>query len=278
MEKESIKIVLLGSGNVATLFLKYILEESDKLELVSVYSRKASNHIKDILKNCTKTIYCNSLDAIPRDADLYIFCLSDDALQEVFSMMPVTKGIWVHTAGSVFIDCIKKYHKDAAVIYPLQSIKKGNIPSKDMVPVFLEVNSDTIRDKVSHIAKILFTNIYWADSRQRKALHLAAVFACNFTNHLYSISYDILEHFDLDTKAIAPLILHTAERLRNSDPRKLQTGPAQREDYDTISRHKELMKDANLSIIDIYNLLTETIIDRKYYKSNDYFCKKDDKR
>lgn len=273
---KNIRVVLIGAGNVATALASYMSKYKTQIELLSVYSRNSEsirfmeevssmsiNHICDIKK-------------INTDADIYLFCTSDDSLEEILGMMPQTKGVWVHTSGCTAMGIMRPYHQNIAVLYPLQSISKNNIPNPSSVKIFIEACDEYSRLILERFAKILFGDINYADSQQRRAIHLAAVFACNFTNHMYAISCDILKYFGLPTDSLNHLIQHTAQKAITSDPASMQTGPAVREDFNTIFTHKKLIEEANVNIVDIYDLVTKSIIDKKNNKDTNYFINKNE--
>ena len=267
------KVVVIGAGNVASAFVSYISAQSASLEICCIYSRRLES-IKFMEEQLGLSLeHVDDMEKIPSDADIYLFCITDDALEHVLRQMPMTTGVWIHTSGCNSIDIMKPYHNDVGVLYPLQTISKKNIPASDSVPIFLESSSECSKNEMEKFARILFRDINYADSCQRKALHLAAVFACNFTNHMYAISDDIINYFGLPQGILGNIIRYTASRIEADKAANLQTGPAFREDSNTISIHRELMKNANPNIIGIYDTITKSIIDMKKNKWSNYFKK-----
>lgn len=270
---DKIRVVVIGAGNVATAFVRYILDNGQELELVSLYARRRESATAMEERLGVEFNHTDNIGDLVSDADIYLFCVSDDSLPDVLKSMPATKGIWVHTSGCNHIDVMKPYHDDFAVLYPLQSISKNNIPTNDSISVFLESGTDNAKNIIERFASILFEKISYADSYQRKALHLAAVFACNFTNHMYAISDDILKHFNLPSGALNHLIEYTAQRVMSNRAEDVQTGPAVREDFRTIAIHKDIMCCANPNIVRIYDTVTQSIMEKKKRKDNNYFEK-----
>jgi len=152
-----------------------------------------------------------------------------------------------------------KSENNCGVFYPLQTFSKNQKINFKDVPICIEANNKKTLNILSNLAKSVSNNIYFTNSEQRKSLHLAAVFACNFTNHLYSISENILKKENIDFEILKPLIIETANKIKNHSPLEMQTGPAIRNDKEIIKEHLKLLK-RNKTEQNIYKLLTENII------------------
>lgn len=253
-------IVILGTGNIASALFHYIKNSNTNINVCGIYEEdiKRLNDFNKI--HSTDITGFTNVNMLPLDADIYIFAISDHKLNRLWEKMTATKGIWVHTSGSTSLDSIRKYHDKVGVIYPMQSINKHLIPNVNDVPVFIESSDNLCNDVISDFCSNIFTKIYYANSEQRKALHLSAVFASNFTNHLYSIGYDILNTHCIDANVLIPLIKHTANRLGEVSPKDVQTGPAIRFDDNTLSLQKNLLlQEADKDIFSIYDIFTNSI-------------------
>lgn len=229
-------VVLLGMGNVGS-HLARVLRQTEGYRLVYHYGRSLGMRLEDI----------------PRHADLYIYALSDSALPEVWAMMPETSGVWVHTAGSVSLEAMQAYHVDCGVLYPLQTFTKGRALDWAEVPIYYEGH-----EEVRRLAEALSRRVYPADSEGRAKLHLAAVLACNYSNHLVALAEDYLAREGFEPKTLLPLIRETMSKLETMPARRAQTGPAVRRDEATLERHRVLLEGQE-ELLRIYNVLAESI-------------------
>jgi len=247
------KVVLIGAGNVAT-HLSTALRKAG-YRILQVYSRSIES-AKTLAQNlnCSFTI---DYSEIREDADFYIFALKDDALPDAIAGITPNDGLWIHTSGSVPIDVFKGYAKRYGVMYPLQTFSKERYQDFNNVPIFVEGVGEDEEFAVHQIASSISSCVSFLSSEKRKYLHLAAVFACNFTNHLYSLAWDILEKQDINPSVLLPLIDETAAKVHVMRPDTAQTGPAVRFDTNIIAKHLSMLDD-KLSE-DIYNLISESI-------------------
>ncbi|MCJ0742561.1 Rossmann-like and DUF2520 domain-containing protein [Pedobacter montanisoli] len=248
------KAVVIGSGNVATHLCKAL--KSAQINVVQVWSQQLQNAEK--LANEINAEAINDLSQVNVDADFCIISVKDDAVETIANQLQPFKGIVVHTAGAVSIDIFKPLFKHYGVLYPLQTFSKGKALDFKEVPLCIEAGDEQTLKKIEQLAQLLSRNVYPVDTEKRKILHLAAVFACNFTNHLYALSQDILAEHQLPFDIIKPLIVETAEKVQHNLPRDVQTGPAIRHDEQTLARHRALLANQP-HLLNIYQTLTESI-------------------
>jgi predicted short-subunit dehydrogenase-like oxidoreductase (DUF2520 family) len=254
MRSQENSIVLLGAGNVATQL--GILLHDKGFPVVQVYNRTLS--AAAILGKKLHAAYTCDIKTIFPDAGIYLFALSDSALATVASELPVSKGLWVHTAGSVPLDIFADYADRVGVLYPLQTFSKNRNLASLHFPFFIEANNPDDEDWLETIAYTLSNCVVRLSSEKRKYLHLAAVFACNFTNHLYALAAKLLEQQGLDWNLLLPLIRETASKVESTPPLHVQTGPAVRKDNEVIDRQLELLK-ACPDMQELYRLLSNSI-------------------
>jgi predicted short-subunit dehydrogenase-like oxidoreductase (DUF2520 family) len=248
------KIVLLGAGNVAT-HLGMALREKG-FPIIQVYSRTLSA-AEDLGKKL-QTAYTDDLQAVFLDADIYLFALKDSALSGIAPHLPPLQGLWVHTGGSVSLDVFSSYAERRGVLYPLQTFSRNRKIVFQTIPICIEANRPDDEDLLETIACKLSDRVVRISSEKRQYLHLAAVFACNFTNHLYARAAEILESRELDWELLLPLIRETASKVENLHPTKAQTGPAVRQDRNVMDRHLELLE-THPDIHELYRLLSKSI-------------------
>ena len=251
MNKET--VVFIGAGNVATHLsqnMKYI-----GYRIRQVYSRSFEN--AKALAEQLKCRITTNLKAIKTDADLYIFAIPDDALPAVLAEIPPNNGLWIHTSGSVPMDVFHGFTERYGVLYPLQTFSKQRDIDFSEVPLFIEANSFDDNELLYDLAGGLSNEVKNLTSEKRKYLHLAAVFACNFSNRMYSIAAQLLEKQGVDWRLLRPLIAETAFKLYDMSPDQAQTGPAVRGDHNIILQHKAMLEDETLRTL--YSLISENI-------------------
>lgn len=258
-------IVMIGAGNVAVHMAQAF--ESAAHRVTAVYSRNIDNATALASRLEGKPAVIDDLSAIVRDADIYIFSVKDSALPSVFASMPATQGLWAHTAGSVALDAICRHHSESGVFYPLQTFSKDRTLDFSSVPLYIEAATPAVRDVLERLARTVSTNVLFCTGDQRLQLHLAAVFACNFTNHLYAIAQQLLSDHHLPADSLVPLIRETAAKVEYVPALMAQTGPAVREDFATMTKHLDLLK-SNPEYQNIYKTLSKSIIELKKQRLN----------
>lgn len=254
--KNKLRIVLIGAGRVATHLSARL---ASSFQLVQVYSRTMPS------AESIATLYgaeaINDVRLICPDADVYLYALSDDALPAIIQQVAVrnTKGLHVHTAGSVGIDVFGDAVPRAGVLYPMQTFSKEKAIDWAEVPVFIEAKQPSDLATLQEIASALTPKVYEASSAQRQTLHLAAVFCCNFTNHLYAVAHRLLSEQGLPFEAMLPLIRETVQKVETLSPIDAQTGPAVREDQSILQRQHASLPDGSWEQ-QLYDLISQHII------------------
>ena len=244
-------IVFIGAGNVATVLSKGI---KDSYNVVQIYSKTLASARK--LGSMLKCAYTNDLKKL-LDADIYIIAVKDDAVGKVASVLKLKNKLVVHTSGSVKMEVLEKVSSDYGVLYPLQTFTK-NTKLKAGIPICIEGSTKNVVKELGAIVKELNGKAYYLDSDQRSILHLAAVFANNFSNYMFTVAQHIVEESGLPFEILLPLIEETVGKLKLNPPEKNQTGPAVRGDKETIKKHELLLRN-NLQYLALYKLLTKNI-------------------
>ncbi|MEJ2901788.1 Rossmann-like and DUF2520 domain-containing protein [Pedobacter panaciterrae] len=247
------KVVCIGSGNVATHLANAL--KAKGVDLIQIWSRDLAN-ASELAKN-TNSVAISNLDEIDRSADLYIVAVKDDAIASVSDSLREINGLVVHTSGATSIDALSAL-KNYGVLYPLQTFSKAKPIDFANVPLCIEASNVHTLEVLRSVADMLSSPVYEVDSEKRKILHLAAVFACNFVNHLYTLSDKIVEHFELDFEMLKPLIMETALKVQTELPINVQTGPAVRDDEQTMIKHQVLLNGMP-ELKEIYQTLSKSI-------------------
>jgi predicted short-subunit dehydrogenase-like oxidoreductase (DUF2520 family) len=228
------RVVLIGRGRLATNLLAALQQAGH--EVSSINSR--------------------TLENLPEEADVFIIAVKDSALQEVICR--ATKGreqqLFVHTAGSMPMSLFEGYTNRFGVFYPMQTFSKERLVSFADIPVFIEGDNAVLRP----LAESITHSVYELSSADRKYLHLSAVFACNFVNHCYALSAELLEKHGIPFSVMLPLIDETARKVHQLHPLEAQTGPAVRYDENVIRMQSSMLADSPL-LQEIYNLLSVSI-------------------
>ena len=241
-----IKIALIGSGNVAQHLIS-AFGESDQTQVVQVFSRsKFESESIPVIHNLGELA----------EADLYIISVSDDAIAEISSQLPFENRLVAHTSGSVSINALDPKNRKA-VFYPLQTFSKNRATDFKVIPICIETEWESDFDLVQKTAESISGKVFPISSEQRKAIHVSAVFVNNFVNHLYKIGNDICNEHQVPFEILQPLIRETAEKITTLSPKDAQTGPAKRNDIQTINAQLDFLSDENQR--NIYKILTQSI-------------------
>lgn len=248
------RIVCIGSGNLATNLTLAWKEAGILVE--QVFSRTEAN--ARALAEQLGCAWTTSTEEIINDADLYLFSLKDSALETVASRLPGNNGLWVHTAGSMPLAVFKPFATRRGVLYPLQTFSKGRRIDLGNVPFFLEANSEEDGAILEQLARAVSRDVRFLPSEKRRHLHLAAVFACNFVNHIYALADDILREEGIPFEVLLPLIDETAAKVHRLTPREAQTGPAIRYDENVINKHLAML-DKMPELKALYETLSRSI-------------------
>ncbi|MFY0483893.1 Rossmann-like and DUF2520 domain-containing protein [Flavobacterium sp. PLA-1-15] len=247
-----IKVTLIGSGNVAQhLFSAF--NKSTAVEIVQVFSRR-----KETVSNLIPFDKITDSFEDLAEADAYIIAVSDDAIAEVSAQLSFKNRLVVHTSGSASMENLNDDNRKG-VFYPLQTFTKGKEVDFKSIPICIESQFSEDYNVLKRIADSISDKVFTINSGQRRALHVAAVFVNNFTNHLYKIGSDICQEHQVPFEILQPLIRETAAKILSLSPNEAQTGPAKRNDQTTIEAHLDFLSDENHK--NIYKLLTQSIQD-----------------
>jgi predicted short-subunit dehydrogenase-like oxidoreductase (DUF2520 family) len=232
------RFVFIGAGNLATRLSTAFQKEGIVIE--QVYSR--SENSARLLGEKLQTNYTTSVQGIFSDADIYFVALKDSAFNEVLPQINFKNKLLVHCSGSMPLSCLENFSENIGVFYPLQTFSKNREVDFSEIPVFVEANSAKNEKKLVGIAEKLSKRVSVLDSEKRLNLHIAAVFACNFVNHFYTIAAEVLKSKEIPFAVLHPLILETARKIQYLEPALAQTGPAVRFDENVILKHLEALQ------------------------------------
>lgn len=238
------KIVLIGAGNLATNLGKALLDAGH--DIMQVYSRTMESASALAIQVGGAPV--TDIDRVSYDADVYIIAVKDSVIADI--VPELCKGrqtkVFLHTAGSVAMDVFEGMALHYGVLYPMQTFSMHKQVNFNEIPCFVEGNDEYTFETVNNLANSISERVYLLSSDARKYLHLAAVFACNFVNHCYEISSEILEKHNIPFDVMLPLIDETANKVHSLSPKDAQTGPAVRYDENIIRRQAEILKENHM--------------------------------
>jgi len=229
----SLNFCFIGAGNLATHLSKALHKKG--FGILQVYSRTEQSAKK--LAETISSKYTTSVSEIDKTADIYIVALKDSAVAGVLSQINFNNKLVVHCSGSLPLSALERYSENVGVLYPLQTFTKARDIEFREIPVFIESNSAKNEELLIQIASEISNSVSVLNSEKRIILHISAVFACNFVNHFYTIAADILKSKDIQFDILKPLILETAKKVQEMEPKFAQTGPAVRFDENIINSH-----------------------------------------
>lgn len=254
---EATSIVFVGAGNLATHLAKAL--HTAGFPIRQIYSRTEES--ARTLAQAVDADYTTELSAIQKYARLYIVSLKDTAFVELLPRIVEGRenALWVHTAGSIPMSVWQGHGLERyGVFYPMQTFSKRREVDFRKLSAFIEANNEEDAELLREVALRITPKVYAADSEQRKSLHLAAVFACNFTNHMYALADDLLRKYNLPFEAMLPLIDETAQKVHELPPRQAQTGPARRADANVMDSHLQMLSDEP-RLQELYRLISQSI-------------------
>lgn len=249
------KVVIVGSGNVAT-HLSLAMASLEGIEICQVYSPTEAH--AQILAERLNCDFVTNPTQIRKEADVYLFALKDQALETVIRAVPANNGLWLHTSGSMPMQVFAGYTERYGVLYPLQTFSKSREISFRGIPLFIECHREEDKNCLEELARRLSGKVCELSSEKRRSLHLAAVFACNFTNHIYALAEEILAKEGLSRDYLFPLIDETAAKVHELPAQEAQTGPAIRYDENIINKHLGMLAD-DPDVQTLYRLLSQSI-------------------
>lgn len=233
------RIALVGAGNVASCMAGALKSAGHTIECVYSRTEESARTLADALG----VPYVTRIEDIP-SAQCLILMLRDDALLQLAGRIVATHpdALLLHTSGSVPMSVLSDAGaRHCGVLYPMQTFSKGKTIEWSSVPIFIEASGSNELERVRELASSLSESVQVLDSDQRCKLHLAAVFACNFSNRMYAISERLLQECGISFNVMSPLIAETAAKSAVMSPEKAQTGPAVRGDRRVMEMHKALL-------------------------------------
>lgn len=248
-------IVIIGSGNVAAVLGRKLLKAGH--EIIQIYGRNAAAASELAYEWNTESTNYTSL--ITKAGDVYLIAVADSAIAGIAADLRLDGKIVVHTAAAVPMEILKGTTENYGVFYPLQSMRKQQETIPELA-IYTEASNAHTKKMLDQLAgSITGSPVRTAALDKRSKLHVAAVFANNFTNYLFDLAASFCEKEGIAFQELLPLVQNTVARLNHESPAGMQTGPAVRQDMQTIERHQELLK-AYPEHLAVYNFLTDALM------------------
>lgn len=249
------RVVIIGSGNVAYHMLKAFVQSG--ISVVQIFGRNKNELQK--LSNEAGVDYSTENLA---DADFYYICVSDNAVEEISKIITNSKALVAHCSGSLPKEILCGSYRKAS-LYPLQTFTKEKTLDYQEIPFFVDAVEEKDVESLILLAEKISKKVIKSSYEKRKYIHLTAVFACNFVNHLFTKAKEISDSQEIPFEYFLPLIDETVQKIHKIDPKLAQTGPAVRNDTRILQLHRNLLKD---DALDIYDTLNKSI--KKMYNFN----------
>ena len=246
-------IVIIGTGNTASILGRKLKDAGH--HIIQVYGRDANSASE--LAYVLDTESTNYWSVVSRSADIYLIAVNDIAIEEVVKELQLPAKTLIHTAASVSKDILKRSSNHFGVFYPLQSLNKA-IDHLPDTPIIIDASDKETLQELQNLAYSISDQVITATEDDRLKLHLAAVFCNNFVNHFYVLIEDYCTKENLDFHILLPLIEETSTRIKNISPRECQTGPAKRNDHETIQKHLNMLSKYP-EMKDLYQVMTKSI-------------------
>ena len=251
-------ITIIGSGNVGTHLAKRLFEKGHSI--VQIFSRNIKN-ASELAQQVDANAICD-LNELIEDTELIIISVKDDAIESVAKSISFKNTLIVHTSGATPSTVFSEHANRFGIFYPLQTFSKAKPADFEKLPICIDANNEKDLMLLEILAQSICPNIYRVNDKERAILHVCAVMVNNFTNHLFAMADDILQQENLTLDILKPLILETVKKIENHAPKQMQTGPAIRNDENTIEKHVAFLeKYPNYQLI--YKLLSDSILSVK---------------
>lgn len=251
---------IVGSGNMAHFLL--FLFQRNNIAVSGIYARNEA--AGRMLAAAYHTKFYSELNRLPDEPNTALFlCVPDRSITAVAQSIPFRSNqILVHNSGSTNIAQLSAFASRFACLWPMVSVSKSNSDYATDIPLCLAGSDADVNATILEFAKQLSTRAMVCTEEQRQTLHLSAVMAQNFANHLFVLASELCKQRGLDAQVLQPMLLQWAKGLASDSAKDNQTGPARRNDENTLSIQRELLA-SHPELLKVYDTLTASI--RKMY-------------
>lgn len=247
-------VTLIGSGNVATVLGKLLLEKGVSFQ--QVYSRNPENAVE--LANILEAEPIADISLLRNNADVYIFAVADDALPELAGKVNLPGKLLIHTSGAVSKNVFSRGNTLFGVMWPMKMIRKS-LAGLQPVTIVIDGNAPVALHKIENLARLLSPDITLAGDEIRLKMHMLASFTANFPNHLYHLAADYCKRENIDFSSFYPIIEDTSRQIQATHPKLAQAGPAFRGDLQTLETHRSLLVH-DAAMLQLYTVISQSIL------------------
>ncbi len=250
-------IVCIGAGKLANQLMPAL--EREGYDIVQVYSRTEAK-AKSLADHLHRASFTTDISQIQPDADLYFFAVKDDAIEFVaqeVSYLDNEKSMFVHSSGILSMDALPFNRR--GIFYPLQTFSENHTVDWKNTPLLITAATEALTTSLTTLAEKISNLVYKVGDNDRAVLHVAAVFANNFTNHMLALAERICNEHHVSFDILKPIIRETVVKALEAGPANSQTGPAVRGDQHTIEKHLRLLAD-DPALRELYQKITESIM------------------
>ena len=247
---------MFGAGNVAVHLADALVYAGN--QIVQVYSRTLASAEPLAARVYARPI--TDLSEVDLTADLFIFSLNDNGLIDIINQVQFSGQLALHTSGTLPLDVFKGKTENYGVLYPLQTFSKFRKVNFTEIPLIIEASSPRDLTNIRNLAVSLSSKVIIVDSAMRRQIHLAGVFASNFSNHMFVLAEQMMKQSGLSFDLLKPLIYETTVKaLETGNPSTSQTGPALRGNQQIMDKHMEMLA-TNPNLQQIYKQISDNII------------------
>jgi predicted short-subunit dehydrogenase-like oxidoreductase (DUF2520 family) len=229
--------VIIGAGNVATHISRNLYSVGHTISCIYSRTRESASRLAEEFGSMGTAVP----KEVPDGTDFFIVCVPDKTVQEVVLKFRDRKGIWLHTSGALSLAVFEGHQSQCGVLYPLQTLTRQRTVEKEEIPLLVEGSTPAVTDAIHELASSMTGNVHIMSAASRLMIHLAAVFANNFSNHMVNVAQQILDEQGIDVKLMDPLLKETFSKISEIGAAGTQTGPASRGDEETMKKHLELL-------------------------------------
>ncbi|MEN8230054.1 MAG: DUF2520 domain-containing protein [Bacteroidota bacterium] len=228
---------MFGAGNVATHISRHLHFAGHSIACVYSRTHKSAAMLAEEVGSVGTALP----GEVPLSADFFIVCVPDRVISDVVLKFQDRKGIWMHVSGTSSIKVFEGFQSQYGVLYPLQTMSKERTLSLEETPILVEGSSPESLEAIKMLASAISRNVHEMNSASRQLIHMAAVFANNFSNHMVHLAQQILQEEEVDVTLLDPMLKETFSKMSEMGAAAAQTGPALRGDQETMQKHLDLL-------------------------------------
>ena len=226
------KAAIIGSGKLAFhLGPALMLDARLNFQYVINRSKESGTDLANKL-NC---IYNSNLPILQNaDIDIVFVWVNDDSIKLIIEKLEnylEKETIIVHSSGILSSSELGHYFQNLGCMWPLQTFSKDDfLLNLRNIPFLISSQSERCLIQLNNLAIKLSDSVHRISEKQKAVLHLSAVIANNFSNHLFYLANQLLENSNMDLALLSEILNQTVQKALLIGPENAQSGPAIRKD------------------------------------------------